>query len=436
MIHKKHLKFQTIGLPVLAMALQLQGNPLFSQQMRNLSWLHHSIDSILPGSSYGTSGFTLADFDRDGDLDITISRKEIKGGQVYWYENRSGSWKRHELGISDERQLGAAKTDINSDGYPDLVVGRYWFENPRVLNRLPDSSWTRWTYSGGLSYENHDLIAADFNNDGRDEILSYSQDAGGGILRLYSTIFHQDWSYQDISDTVNATVSQVEGSKGIHGGFSPHGIGDLNGDKFADIIMPAGWYRNPGKNNGRTWQYNPWPFLTGITPNLYGISIRSWVADMDSDGDKDIVYTDCDVEGSQGYWIRNKRNGKAFTRIPLPSPDKPTGSFHSLAVADFDNDGDLDIFSGEQEDPDKGMKPEGMKERGFIWENTGSRRKPVFELRIIQVDNPGWHDIQVGDVDGDGDQDIVSKVWNKDGLYYHADYWENRTIVKQTVKEN
>jgi hypothetical protein len=103
---------------------------------------------------------------------------------------------------------------------------------------------------------------------------------------------------------------------------------------------------------------------------------------------------------------------------------------HSLAVADFDGDGDLDIFTGEQEDPDQGMKPRMLKERGFLWENTGSRKKPSFEVRIIQVDNPGWHDILVGDVDGDGDMDIVSKVWNKDGSHYHADYWENRSVTK------
>lgn len=96
-----------------------------------------------------------------------------------------------------------------------------------------------------------------------------------------------------------------------------------------------------------------------------------------------------------------------------------------MAVADFDKDGDLDIVSGEQEDPDPGMKPPGLKERGFIWINAGTVHKPGFKVVIFQTDNPGWHEMQTGDVDGDGDMDIVSKVWNKDGMYYHVDYWEN-----------
>jgi hypothetical protein len=37
----------------------------------------------------------------------------------------------------------------------------------------------------------------------------------------------------------------------------------------------------------------------------------------------------------------------------------------------------------------------------------------------------GTGGIPLADFDGDGDTDIITKVWNKDGDAYHADYWRN-----------
>jgi len=395
-------------------------------QIDSLSFQHHIIASPLPGPPvWGTSGFTLADYDRDGDLDITLSRR-ADSARVYWYEYRAGDWILHFLGTADDRQLGAATADINRDGFPDLVMGRFWFENPGMLNKNPDASFLRHEYSAPQGTEIHDIISVDMNNDGQQDILIYCQNEKNGILGWYEIPDLEKGSYQEIARDINSVSAQPQNSKGIHGGFSPMGAGDLNKDGYADIIMPHGWYKNPGKRKDNPWQLKSWPFPFGKYPNPYGLSIRSWICDLDSDGDNDAVITECDMENSDGYWIENKRNGKHFILHPLPSPGSPTGSFHSLAVADFDGDGDLDIFSGEQEDPDPGMKPQGLKERGFIWENTGDVKSPSFTVRVIQRDNPGWHDAIAGDVDGDGDMDIVSKVWNKDGEHYHADYWENQ----------
>jgi hypothetical protein len=330
------------------------------------------------------------------------------------------------LGIADLEQLGAVATDVSNDGFPDLVVARYWFENPGVLGANPDALWKRHVYEGGLIAENHDISVFDADCDGKAEVLGYSQQHAGGTLRVFNTADPYAWKWYDISDSVNSTTGTIPGSNGVHGGFTPGGTGDLDSDGFPDVVMPAGWYKNPGINAGG-WTFIPWPFTIGITPNLYGISIRSWVTDLDSDSDNDIVFTDCDTEGSRGYWIENIRAGRKFQRHTLPAPDT-TGSLHSLVIADFDRDGDPDIFSGEQEDPDRGMKPAGLQERGFFWINSGNTSHPSFRFELLHTGNPGWHDVQAGDVDNDGDTDLVSKVWNKDGMHYHLDLWINLII--------
>ena len=397
-------------------------------QLDSTKFVHHIIASPLPGpSSWGTGGFTLADFDKDGNLDITISRR-ADSSKVYWYENQGNTWSIHPVGRSDEEQLGAVALDVNRDGHTDLVVARFWFENPGNLGNRPNTKWIRHIYANSLTDENHDIAVADFNQDGQTDIICYSQKMNNGILRWYDITDPDSWISYDIALNVNDLVKGMPNSNGIHGGFAPSGVGDLNGDSYPDVVMPPGWYQNPGSESKHDWKFNPWPFSFGIIPNPYGISNRSWIADMDNDGDNDIVCTDCDVQNSAGYWIENKGNGNLFLMHPLPLIGESTGSFHSLAVGDFDMDGDLDIFSGEQEDPDNLMKPKGLKERGFFWENIGNKYSPLFKVRIIHIDNPGWHDVQIGDTDGDGDLDLVSKIWNKDGEVYHADFWENRIV--------
>jgi len=410
-------------------------------QTGGLKFTHFYVDMPLEPASYGTGGFTFNDYDGDGDMDITIQRHH--SGKVYWYQNAgSEKWNKYEIGSEVYNQLGAESVDINRDGLPDLVMGGCWLENPGNLALNPGQLWIKHQYSGGMAgAENHDIVSADIDNNGTMDIVAYSQNYNdhSGIMRWYDTSDPLKWKYYNI-DTVINIREIAHWNHGVHAGFAPNGVGDLNNDGRCDIVMPYGWYENPPDPGNDSWIIHRWidhGFEIGIQENNYGISMRSWICDLNNDGSSDIVYTDCDTKNSKPYLIWNIEGGKEFIRESLPFPPGISGSLHSLAVVDIDNDGDADIFSGEQEDPDPGMKEPAFAERGFLWINDGTKDKPEFRCQVIHTDNPGWHDAILKDADGDGDIDIITKVWNADegadgnpDRKWHISYWRNELITK------
>nr|MBP8259380.1 VCBS repeat-containing protein [Verrucomicrobiota bacterium] len=130
-------------------------------------------------------------------------------------------------------------------------------------------------------------------------------------------------------------------------------------------------------------------------------------------------------------WLENiDSKGGAWKLHELPASDStPRGAYHSLIVADFDNDRDMDVFSCEME----GI-PGDRQPRWFIWENADAKGGRFIEHVILDA-QLGGHMAVAGDVDRDGDLDIVSKLWrsrkdNANEGKNHIDLLENLLIDK------
>ncbi len=373
---------------------------------------HHYITKDLPGEKkwgYGTP--VTGDFDKDGDLDFAYCNRMDK---IYWFENKGAeNWKQHSAGEIQTVQLGSTVLDVDGDSWDDIIIGGDWYRNPQNPR---ESEFRRYTYDPEIDAEIHDMVTADIDGDNKLDVVALGDREGCFWYRIPVNP-KEKW------DKITITMAVLNDNDDIHGGFFPNGVEDLDNDGDPDVVMPDRWYEN--QSSGKEWAKHPFPFGKR---GPWGLSSRSWIVDLDKDGDNDIVIVDCDQKDSRAAWLEhNGENPPTFTAHFLPKKAEGTrGSFHSLAVMDFDGDGDLDIFTADQEDTS--IFPSGANPRWYIWENTDGEL--AFTERVILDAKLGGHDVRVGDADGDGDFDLFSKVWNvwpgnANQGREHADYLEN-----------
>lgn len=381
-------------------------------------FIHHTVTTLLPEAEdarFGTPA--MADFDNDGDLDFVVSETF---DTVYLFELiMPFRWRKRSVSQIPSGQLGGGAIDVDGDGWQDLVTGGYWFRN---LMETGIDHFERYAYDTSITREVHDLVFEDMNGDGKQDVVVLGDRLGCFWYEIPAgPVSDQQWEKHEI------TLEVMDDRADIHGGFFPGGVGDVDMDGDADVVLVGRWYCNEG--GGTSWSRRFLPYGSG---GYWGLSGRSWIIDLDRDGDNDIVVMDCDQVDSRGAWLES--DGRAipsFTVHPLPMNEPGRrGSFHSLWVDDFDLDGDPDIFAMEQEDG--AILPSGATVKAFIWENRDGYGKQ-FREHVVFDKNIGGHDVLFGDADGDGDLDAYFKVWsrlstNGYGGKPHVDFFENTTI--------
>lgn len=371
---------------------------------------HHFMDQSLAQNArpQGSCGLTaLVDIDRDGDLDFVFGGRQPRPERLYWFEfQRADKWVLHDVGDDYRSDVGLAAMDVDGDRWPDLVCSGVWFRNPGGPRT---GSWDRIEFAKKAAGA-HDIVAADIDGDGRKDIVMMgdSRTALNGLWWFtIPTDPRQPWPLHPIGP-------------GIHGAITPAGVGDINGDGDVDIVRGDTWFENRG-GKGLDWIAHANIPMGRKGP--FGVCVRTAIADIDGPGKGAIVMCDADIVDSKIVILRTPDGGKTWTKQQLPQSFK-YGSLHSLGVADFNGDGRLDIISNEQEE----LLPAGRANpRWIVWENLGEAK---FAERIILDTRLGGHELQVGDVDRDGDIDVVSKPWgslpwNGAAGKMHVDFLEN-----------
>jgi hypothetical protein len=385
----------------------------------DLQFRHHLIDQTLPvrDASVGDYGLTaLEDLDRDGDLDFVLGGRALKPSQLYWYEfQRPDRWVRHLVGSDYRSDVGLAALDVDRDGWVDLVCSGVWYRNP---GKPREVAFERIVFDEGGAGA-HDVLVADVDGDGKPDVLTMGDERTRlNSLRWYSIPAdpRQPWQAHHIGPPV-------------HGAIMPNGAADLDGDGDLDVIRADTWFEN---KDGKGLEWLPHKNIPMGRKGPFGVCVRTAVVDLDGDGKQEIVMGDADIVDSKVAVLKNADGkGGQWTKSELPQ-GFTYGSLHALAIGDFNGDGRPDLVVNEQEE----LLPPGRENpRWVIWENLGANR---FAERIILDTKLGGHELQVGDVDGDGDLDICSKPWgprpwNASGGKMHVDFLENLLKVAKPV---
>jgi tetratricopeptide (TPR) repeat protein len=179
----------------------------------------------------GSMGLAVADFDRDGDDDLFISHWIAQGFALYQnlseeQRDKSGTSELHftdvaatsGIGETSMRSVGwgTSFVDIDSDGWPDLLVANgSTFEDknstPRRLSPMPSFMFwnaggqlfhnlTPWNRSFSQQHASRGLAVADFNNDGGMDVAIVDQ--GEGVRLLRNDIAQGNWVELRLHDRV------------------------------------------------------------------------------------------------------------------------------------------------------------------------------------------------------------------------------------------
>ena len=95
-------------------------------------------------------------------------------------------------------------------------------------------------------------------------------------------------------------------------------------------------------------------------------------------------------------------------------------STHQTILTDIDNDGDWDVFSA------VGPLAKGEK-RTYLFESLSGRgKKPTAWKEHIILSGPLYHEGIAGDVDSDGDVDLIVKGWTSGSFIYLENLLEKK----------
>lgn len=181
---------------------------------------------------------------------------------------------------------------------------------------------------------------------------------------------------------------------------------DFNGDGRKDIAVAAFGWRKAGQVailDNESGDASKPSFKTHTIDPRTG-AVRVLPLDLNRDGHMDFVTLLAQEHETVLAYINRGAGGFSFDRKVIYTAPHPNWGSSGIELVDLDKDGDLDVLLAHGDTFDDGfVKPY----HGIQWlENTGTY--PFVEHSLARI--PGVHGITAADLDGDGDLDVVASA--------------------------
>jgi Tfp pilus assembly protein PilF len=323
-------------------------------------------------------GACLFDYDGDGlpDLLVLSAARDIPGALF----RNLGNGRFGDVTAASKLDLGGIATgcaagDYDNDGHTDLAIAFFGGRGVRLFRNQGDGTFADVTEAAGIDAREAPFAAvalADYDHDGDLDLFTGT----GGEL------------WRNNGDGTFTQSSEAAGF-GEFGQVMSAGLTDFNNDRAIDFVLasllePPVILLNP--REGRFTSLDAWG--DAAPPNATAVAIL----DFDKDGWMDVALTHRRDYPGVSLW-RNVQ-GRRLERVAFPAPEWHWA--RAIAALDFDNDGWVDIVAA-GEDEVRLYRNIGGERFEDVTAATG-----LDQLTFDYVVS-----LALADYDGDGDIDIL-----------------------------